>query len=148
MKILLGFGSNLGDRKQNIKDAIGQFNFIDKVSSPYETKALLPEGAPLSWDLHYINVVASGNLEITDAHKDLLALLAKIKQYERRAGRDQQAPRWSPRVIDIDILACGFIKLNTEELIIPHPQFLNRDFTLEPAKEIEPEFVEALSRVS
>lgn len=58
------------------------------------------------------------------------ALLEKLKEIEKAMGRDFQAPRWAPRLIDLDILAWGDQVLHQEGLTIPHPELLNRPFLL------------------
>ena len=47
--------------------------------------------------------------------------------------------RWGPREIDLDIILYNQRQLNYKELTIPHPDFHNRIFVLQPLAEIEPE---------
>ncbi|MDR0677528.1 MAG: dihydropteroate synthase [Holosporaceae bacterium] len=124
--ILLGFGTNLGDRLENFRKAIAELQSyckIEKISHIIETEALLLENSPPSWNIPFLNMVASAysNLSPND-------LLTAIKKIEKKLGRDMNAPRWSPRVIDIDIIRYGERKINNEQLIIPHKELKNRDF--------------------
>lgn len=134
--ILLGLGSNLGDRKANLEAALAALALagvhIQRVSSVYETDALLPEDAPTEWDIPYYNiaVVAESSLQPE-------ALLDVVKQVEQQLGRENVG-RWGPRVIDIDILAHGVSMMQSERLTIPHPQMLGRDFVMVPLAEIAP----------
>ena len=139
--IFVGLGSNLGHRKQNLRKALdaltcGKFPLLTdiKVSSIYESQALLPAGAPDSWNNSFFNLVVSGKSE-----KSPLEFLDKIKQLENFLGR-KPSERWAPRKIDIDILAWGDLVLDCEKLVIPHPGLLERAFTLLPIAEISPEW--------
>ena len=49
--------------------------------------------------------------------------------------------RNGPRIIDIDILFCGSMVINTEYLIIPHPEIIKREFVLKPLMDIAPDFI-------
>ena len=54
--------------------------------------------------------------------------------------RKVKAKAWSPRNIDIDILAYGQLHLETEKLSLPHPRIAERDFVLQPLADIAPNF--------
>lgn len=134
--ILLGLGSNLGDRKANLEAALAALALADvhilRVSSVYETDALLPEDAPAEWDIPYYNIVAAAESALQPE-----ALLEAAKRVERQLGR-KDVGRWGPRVIDIDILAHGGAVMQGENLTIPHPRTLDRDFVMVPLAEIAP----------
>lgn len=132
MQVILGLGSNVGDRLLYLNQAVKALKFlnIQCVSSIYENSALLPADAPQEWDLPFLNMAVVG--VTTD---DLVTVLGKIKKIERLLGRDISAPRWSPRVIDIDILLADITNA-TKICWVPHKEFLNRPFALIPAQEI------------
>lgn len=137
--ILLGLGSNLGDRKANLEAALAALGQGDaaplhllRVSSVYESAALLPDNAPPEWDIPFYNIVAAAESTLPP-HQ----LLQVVKQIEQRLGREDMG-RWGPRIIDIDILACGNTVLQSAELTIPHAAMLNRDFVMVPLAEIQP----------
>lgn len=67
-------------------------------------------------------------------------LLISLKQIETFIGRDPNAPRWSPRLIDLDILAWGQEILSTELLTIPHPALTNRLFLLQLMASLQPKW--------
>jgi len=134
--IFLGFGSNTGDRFENLKGALKYFD-ITRVSSIYETS---PVG-----DIHqrdFLNCVAEIRTKLLP--KDLLK---EIKAIERKLGR-KPGPRWGPRVIDIDILFYHYRIINEPELVIPHPRLHERLFVLIPLAEIEPEFTHPVLKKS
>ena len=55
------------------------------------------------------------------------ALLRALQSIERREGR-QRTERWGARTLDLDIVQFGNRQMKESDLIIPHPELLNRDF--------------------
>ena len=134
MMVYISLGSNLGDRFHNLEQAIKEivkkgFKLL-KISPVYETKALLPSKAEAGWDQPFLNAVIVINCE-----ENPVQLLHHLKIIEKQLGR-KPGPRWSPRIIDLDILLFGEEKVDTPELKIPHPEITNRDFVLVPLKEL------------
>jgi 2-amino-4-hydroxy-6-hydroxymethyldihydropteridine diphosphokinase/dihydropteroate synthase len=110
----------------NLRTAISKLSkFFDckKSSTVIETDAILPPTAPDDWNLPYLNTVIAGNSD-----SDPFALLDQIKNIEKEMGRTADAPRWSPRIIDIDILYYNDEKIGEERLTVPHREIKNRDF--------------------
>jgi 2-amino-4-hydroxy-6-hydroxymethyldihydropteridine diphosphokinase len=136
-RIILGLGSNVGKREKNLQLAVSllapELTNIT-LSSVLESKALLPEDAPADWDMAFYNMALSAETAL--GCKDLLAFL---KDIEVQIGRKKQG-HWSPREIDIDILAYGGFDLETKKLQIPHPHLLERDFALLPFAELWPDW--------
>jgi 2-amino-4-hydroxy-6-hydroxymethyldihydropteridine diphosphokinase len=134
MLTALAIGSNLGNRLANIFSAIYYLNqqIIGdiKLSSIYESEALLPENAPSEWNIKFLNMVIIG-----DSKLEPEILLKEIKLIEQKLGRLAH-PKWAPREIDIDIILMGNLQYSSEHLTIPHPEYLNREFVLEPLKEL------------
>ena len=132
--VAIGLGSNLGDRAQNLAEAIarlaeGAVRDL-RVSSIVESP---PLGPPQP---HYLNQVVVGVTSL-----EPLALLQRTQEIERALGRESGGPRWGPRPIDLDILAMGGLSPTTDELILPHPACTERRFVLIPWCELEPDFV-------
>lgn len=134
IEVTLSLGSNLGDKESNIKNAIKLLSdnlVIYKVSEFFYSKALLPDGAPESWDVDFVNVAV---LAYTDrAPLDLLDTLLSV---ELLLGRDAKHKKWSPRIIDIDLLLYDNFVINIPRLVIPHPEMLKREFVVEPLRQI------------
>ena len=130
-QVFLSVGTNIGDRKQNLENAIFSLQkrgfLIEFVSSTYES---LPWGKT-NQALFY-NIVIQGSYLGTPKQ-----LLANIHEIEDSMGRVRNE-MWGPRVIDIDILLFSDIILNDEMLIIPHPRMGERAFVLVPFAEIAP----------
>ncbi len=135
--VILGLGSNLGDRARYLDEALARLgNIMDdmRVSRIYETRALLPAGAPPGWDINYLNLAVRGETALAVTH-----LLAAVKNIERDMGRVATG-HWSPRIIDIDVLAVNEEITDLPDIKIPHRELLNRDFALLPFAELAPDW--------
>ena len=134
--IILGLGSNVGDRLENLNKALELLSqsvlVITEISSIYETEALLKENAPESWNRSFLNMAISG-----ETHLSAEDLLLHVKRIEKMLGR-QDIGIWAPREIDIDILAYGDTAIESKTLTIPHKELCNRSFALVPLAEIAP----------
>ena len=67
------------------------------------------------------------------------ALLDVCKAVEAERGRVLDAPRHSPRPLDVDLLLLGDLELATERLTLPHREVTSRRFVLAPLLELDPE---------
>src|SRR5699024_1488588 len=133
--ILLGLGTNLDERKNNLDKAIELLNnneaiSIDKVSSIYET---VPEG--YSNQGKFLNMVIKGRTDLKTAR-----LLEVCEAIEEEMGREETILN-EPRIIDIDILVYNKENRQLDNLRIPHPRMHERAFVLIPLYEIAPDFV-------
>ena len=139
MRIYLGLGSNLGDRRKNLAQAIDLLARrplrVERVSPVVESPALLPGGAPPEWNRPYLNLAVACESEASPE-----TLREWSKDIEQRLGRTP-GPRWSPRPMDVDILLYGDQQLRTESLTIPHPDLRGRNFVLTPLVALRPRLV-------
>ena len=129
--VYLSLGSNIGDRKSHLRDAIARLETkgrIVEVSSFYETEPV--EVTDQAW---FLNCAAA--LETTE--EDPYQLMAAILGIEQEMGR-RRILRKGPRTIDIDILLYGDAVINSPALTIPHPAMHQRRFVLDPLAEIAP----------
>jgi 2-amino-4-hydroxy-6-hydroxymethyldihydropteridine diphosphokinase len=130
----LSFGSNLGDRRAALENAISaleqqQVHVIGR-SSIYETEPQDVRDQP--W---FLNMVAQCETRFFPVQ-----LLTIVLAIERELGRARTpATKRGPRVIDLDLLLFGSTVMHTPELELPHPRMLERRFVLEPLVEIAPE---------
>lgn len=128
----LGVGSNLGDRRKNIKLALQEIEKLKgtkiiKVSKVIQTNPL-PCRVPSQGK--FLN--AALKIKTTLSAKNLLRALQKI---EDKLGRTRDI-RWGPRTIDLDILFYGDKVINQKDLKIPHPMMFEREFVLKPLREV------------
>ena len=137
--VILGLGANIGKKLDHLRQAVAhigiEIGFVAAVSSVYQSKALLPKDAPSSWDRDYYNIAIEVNTELAP-----LSLLHQLKNIEITLGREKDRPIWSPRIIDIDILAYEDLKFEHPDLTIPHKGLLLRRFALAPLLEICPKW--------
>jgi 2-amino-4-hydroxy-6-hydroxymethyldihydropteridine diphosphokinase/dihydropteroate synthase len=133
MQLTLALGSNLGNRLKNIEQAMSALDFIKEPHHTCirETAPLLLPNSPLEWNKPFLNALVIG--ECTYQPREVLA---RIKEIEKEMGRDLTAPRWSPRIIDIDILMYGDLTYQDDKLIIPHLELKQRSFWQDLLKEI------------
>ncbi len=133
---LLGIGSNLGDRRSSLDEAVrllgGQGGVSVLRSSRWvESRAIGgPEQQPA-----FLNGAVSVDTEL-EPHKLLTAILA----VEHALGR-QRDVRWGPRIVDLDLLLFGNQVIGDSRLSVPHPWMTIRHFVMSPVAEIDPERV-------
>lgn len=129
----LGLGSNVGDREGHLRAAIESLREsgieIEAVSSAYETE---PVGEVLDQP-DFLNAAVRIRTGFEPA-----ALLDRCKEIEAERGRVLDAPRHSPRPLDVDLLLLGDLELRTERLTLPHPEVTSRRFVLAPLLELDP----------
>jgi 2-amino-4-hydroxy-6-hydroxymethyldihydropteridine diphosphokinase len=146
-RIIFGIGSNLGDRElfldSAVKELVKDLNLAKtRTSSILQNKALLLEDSPKSWDIDFFNIAFSADINLEK--NPPLEILSKIKEIEGRLGRKDRG-RWSPREIDIDILAIDQLQIDFgKKLQIPHTELFNRDFFVSTFTEIESEILNKL----
>ena len=130
MAIYLGLGSNLGDRKNNLTQAIALLEHKGvhcvRTSPVIETPALLPTDALWEWNKPFLNMAIQ-----VDTQHSSEETLHIIKDIQTELERENTA-RWSPRPIDIDILIWHEELINTDSLTIPHKDMHLRHFVLTP----------------
>jgi 2-amino-4-hydroxy-6-hydroxymethyldihydropteridine diphosphokinase len=130
----IGLGSNLGDREQNVRDALARLAELGEVrASPFhETDPVGVIDQP-----KFVNAVAELSTRLGPC--DLLESLLAI---ERELGRDRsREERWGPRTLDLDLLLYGGEMIDEPGLTVPHPRLAERRFVLEPLHELVPGLV-------
>jgi 2-amino-4-hydroxy-6-hydroxymethyldihydropteridine diphosphokinase len=133
MEALIAIGANLGDRRHYIDAAIAKIS--DSCGTVLD-KAEIYETAPVGEaDQLFLNTAIT--IESKLSPQDLLTELLRI---EKSLGRER-LQHWGNRTIDLDIILLRDdthqpILVNSEELTVPHPLCLERDFVLKPATDI------------
>ncbi|MBI4355489.1 MAG: 2-amino-4-hydroxy-6-hydroxymethyldihydropteridine diphosphokinase [Candidatus Omnitrophica bacterium] len=132
--VLLGLGSNLGDREYHLDQALKALRATPGIRLQAISPLLEfpPVGGPPGQDL-FLNGTAQ--IETTLSPRELLTALQTI---ERRLGRLPGEARWSPRTIDLDILLYDEQVVQEPDVMIPHPLMHERLFVLEPLGLIAP----------
>jgi deoxyguanosine kinase len=138
----IGLGSNLGDRKNYIDEALKRLSEtehvkLDRVSDIIETVALSSTEQP-----KFLNAVAELKtiLSAVDLHK-------RLSNIEGELGRVRRG-HWWPRTIDLDLLLFGKKILENSDLTIPHPQMHLRSFVLKSLCQLNGELLHPVMNVS
>ena len=132
-EVYIGLGSNIGDSTTIVEQAIDALDHINGCrvrgrSSLYRSAAVsdIPQD-------DYINAVVKLDTELQP-----LALLLELQAIESAYYRNRTDQlRWTPRTLDLDIILFGNRTLDDSHLVIPHPEFVNRRFVLEPMLEVD-----------
>ncbi|MDR0532439.1 MAG: 2-amino-4-hydroxy-6-hydroxymethyldihydropteridine diphosphokinase [Verrucomicrobiales bacterium] len=136
MLIGVALGSNLGNRRKQLDDAVDFLQTLSPcllLSSYYVSQ---PVDCPPGSDYFY-NAVAQ-----IEYKGDLLNLLDSFQKYEIEQGRGLKSARElnAPRPIDLDILYADDQRMAEERLTLPHERMTERLFVLEPLAEIRPDW--------
>lgn len=129
----IAFGSNLGNRERNIREALRRLQmqdgvFLTRVSPVYECEAEgFREPAP-----PFLNGVVE--LEVNCSAKDLLAILLGIEKELGRIRSENTA--YQSRPIDLDLLLMGDAIIQEPNLTVPHPRMAQRGFVLRPLADL------------
>lgn len=135
MAVVVGVGSNLGDRLVNVNAAVLCLQNergieVVNMSRLYCTKAMYVKDQP-----DFINGVLELNTTLA-----AMELLKVCKRIEQKVGRVPSV-RYGPRAVDLDILLYKDESVHMdEELIVPHPRMLERGFVLGPLSEMMPNY--------
>ena len=130
--VYVGLGSNQQQPTAQIENAVANLSDIAgtslrEISSQYRTPAWGMVEQP-----DFINAVAR-----VETLQSPIGLLRALHSIERDMGRVRRQ-RWAARVIDLDVLLFGALRITSPEVIIPHPWLVQRPFALVPLLEIAP----------
>lgn len=128
---LIGLGSNLGDRRQTLDQAVERLRCEPgvRVTARSGWRETAPIGGPVG-QASFLNGAV-----VLDTSIGPEALVALIGRIEADLGR-RRTERWGPRSVDLDLLLYGELVLETGALTVPHPRMAWRRFVLEPAAEV------------
>ncbi len=138
-KVFLSIGSNQGDGRANINDALRALSLMDGVDINSASSFYLTSPVGMDTGQWFLNCA----VEITTLLSPL-ELLDRLEEVERNMGRTQKG-ELAPRVIDMDILLYGRSVVLHPRLSVPHPRMEQRRFVLEPLAEIAPDAVHPVS---
>lgn len=133
MEYIISVGTNMGDRKENIERSIEAINLLPytdviRQSSLYETE---PVGYARQQNFYNILLVVDSIFEPNE-------MLGACLGIESGFGR-LRTVRFGPRIIDLDIIFAEDRKIESRNLLVPHPRYQERRFILEPLLELFPD---------
>lgn len=134
LPVYVALGSNLDHPATQLRRALSALGALPDTrlvtcSPLYASPPMGPQDQP-----DFVNAVAALLTRLGPG-----TLLAGLKAIEREQGRAADAPRWGPRIIDLDIIAMGGLVVDEPGLNIPHPGAAERNFVLRPLADIAPE---------
>lgn len=138
--VYLALGSNLGDRRENLRQAVASLSpqmAVRAKSHIYETPPWGYEDQPM-----FLNQAVKAQ-----TYLDPEPLIKHIKRLETALGH-RESFRNGPRAIDIDILFYDDLVLDTPVLTVPHPRLHERGFVLLPLMDIAPDLVHPVTQKS
>jgi 2-amino-4-hydroxy-6-hydroxymethyldihydropteridine diphosphokinase len=129
----VGVGSNLGDKQDNCLRGIaaltsGGHSRLLNQSRTYRTEPV--DYPDQDW---FVNCAVQ-----IETCLDPFELLAVLKDIQKQAGRVQDAVRFGPRILDMDILFFDAAVIDHPELTLPHPRMHLRRFVLKPLCDMDP----------
>ena len=128
----VGLGSNLGDRRGLIREALKRMGRIDGVRVRKRSRIIETEAVGVTAQPKFMNAVAEIETRLEPA-----PLLRHLRAVERALGRVRHE-RWGPRTIDLDLLLWDDRSVSTPRLKVPHPRMAERRFVLAPLAELCP----------
>ena len=141
-RVLVGLGSNVGDRLGFLQKAVHELErtqgiSVTSISCVYETEPVGKKNQP-----QFLNAAIELSCSVS-----ALQLYMRMKEIERLIGRTP-AERWGPREIDLDLLYFDDAVIESLTFIIPHREASNRRFVLVPLSEIAADFVDPAKKCS
>ncbi len=131
MRAFLSLGSNLGDRRAILREAIGSLGGVVAVSPVYETE---PMGGP-SGQGPFLNLVVEIDTDLTG--RQLLGVCHRLESAADRV----RSERWGPRTLDVDIIWMEAGSIDEPDLCVPHARMAERRFVMAPFADIAPGLV-------
>jgi 2-amino-4-hydroxy-6-hydroxymethyldihydropteridine diphosphokinase len=132
-RAFIGLGSNLDDPPAQVVRALAELDTIP--ATRVVRRSSLYRSAP--WGVvdqpAFVNAAAEIRTRLSPR-----ALLQALLSIEHAHGRDRGVERWGPRTLDLDLLACGDLRIDAPGLTLPHPRIGERAFVLPPLAELAP----------
>lgn len=139
-KVYLSLGSNMGDKRENLLEAIKRVGELENTEVVKSSTILETEPFGYIEQDNFLNTCLEVKTLLTPQE-----FLSSILKIELDMGRVREI-KWGPRVIDIDILFYDDEIIQEDNLAVPHPWICEREFVLEPLSEIAPNYVHPLER--
>lgn len=134
MRAYVALGSNLGDSKQHLLDAMEALAVLPHTQVMARSRIYRTPPWGVVDQPDFLNAVVALETPL-EPHELLDALLA----IERAAGRQRNGERWGPRTLDLDLLYVADRVVNDERLSLPHPHIADRAFVLLPLYDVAPD---------
>lgn len=132
-RVYISAGSNMGDRLDNCRRGVRALGEGGDTALRARSRFYRTEPVGFTDQEWFVNAVVE-----VETRLDPFGLLEKLQAIQRRAGRREDAIRFGPRILDLDILLYDDLVLDAPRLVIPHPRMHERRFVLLPMCDINP----------
>lgn len=139
-KVYLSLGSNMGDKRENLLEAIKRVGELENTEVVKSSTILETEPFGYIEQDNFLNACLEVKTLLTPQE-----FLSSILKIELDMGRVREI-KWGPRVIDIDILFYDKEIIEEDNLAVPHPWICEREFVLDPLSEIAPNYIHPLEK--
>ena len=129
MRAIISLGSNIEPRAEYLRKAIAALDALPHTRLTAQSPVIETDGVDVPEKfaaMKFLNQVA-----VFETALGALEFSRKMHAIEDALGR-RRGVRNGPRTIDIDLIDFGGIRMDGEELRLPHPRFRERAFVLEP----------------
>lgn len=137
-RAVLALGANIGDPDRQIARAVALLAAHPEIALLKQSETITTEPWGKTDQARFHNGAV-----LIETSLGPLELLDFCLETEARIGR-VRVEHWGPRVIDIDVIVYDDLVLETERLTLPHPYAHQRDFVLDPLREIAPDLADWL----
>ena len=139
--VVIALGSNLQNRLEQLRQAKQFLHNLSEtpivVSAIYASEPIGPS------EFEFLNAAIRIETQLSPDE-----LLAQLKTHEQAHGRSTRHPKWTARTIDLDIISYDHLVIETDTLIIPHPEYTKRLFVLLPLKDVHPLWADPITKKS
>tara|TARA_R100000365_G_C2739332_1_gene68161 strand:+ start:187 stop:621 length:435 start_codon:yes stop_codon:yes gene_type:complete len=129
----LSLGANIGDPAEQLSEAIRRLDKHANIRVTAQSRVIRTKAWGKTDQPDFANMAAAVETDLLP-----IDLLHACLDIERDMGRVRHEV-WGPRLIDIDLIAYDRVEMDTTKLILPHRFAHERDFVLDPLREISPE---------
>jgi 2-amino-4-hydroxy-6-hydroxymethyldihydropteridine diphosphokinase len=126
--VVIALGSNLGNREWYLRAAIAELQHVIHLVRISRIRETEPVDAPPP---RYLNCVVAGYTDLSPE-----ALMRELLTIENGLGR-RRIYRNSPRTIDLDLILHSANRRRSRFLTLPHPRYQEREFVMEPMRELK-----------
>ena len=124
---LVGLGGNIGDVAGTFAAALERLADRPDIDVVSVSRCFVTEPVGADAGDAYLNAAT-----VLETSLEPAGLLEATKQVELELGRDRRHGSWAPRTVDLDLVTCGDVVLETDRLRVPHPGCWYRRFVLDP----------------
>lgn len=129
-RVYLSMGSNIGNKYYYLLGGIFAISQIKKTKVTAISRFYSTDPVGYLEQDEFLNCAIEIKTQLLP-----FELLRELQRIELVLKRERKL-RWGPRTLDIDIISYGNLRLNSDDLVIPHPRYKERNFVLIPLLDV------------